>query len=55
MLSTYVMKLCNPNDFKIFKILATLTVSSAISERTFSTLEIIKTYLRNSTSKVRII
>ncbi|XP_060844276.1 52 kDa repressor of the inhibitor of the protein kinase-like [Rhopalosiphum padi] len=47
--------ICNeamyPNIFKLLKILATLPVSSAINERTFSTLKRIKTYLRNFTSE----
>lgn len=44
-----------PNAFKLFQILATLPVSSATNERTFSTLKRIKNYLRNSTSEVFII
>jgi len=51
--------ICNeamyPNIFKLLKILATLPVSSATNERTFSTLKRIKTYLRNSTSEVCLI
>ncbi|XP_025425343.1 52 kDa repressor of the inhibitor of the protein kinase-like, partial [Sipha flava] len=50
--------ICNeamyPNIFKLVKILATLTVSSATNERTFSTLKRIKSYLRNSTSEGRL-
>ncbi|XP_060848161.1 52 kDa repressor of the inhibitor of the protein kinase-like [Rhopalosiphum padi] len=50
--------ICNeamyPNIFKLLKILATLPVSSATNERTFSTLKRIKTYLRNSTSEGRL-
>lgn len=51
--------ICNeamyPNIFKLLKILATLPVSSATNERTFSSLKRIKTYLRNSTSEVCLI
>lgn len=43
-----------PNVFKLLQILATLPVSSATNERSFSSLKRIKTYLRNSTSEVYI-
>lgn len=50
------LSVCNkvmfPNVFKLLQILATLPVSSASNERSFSTLKRIKTYLRNSTSEV---
>lgn len=45
-------KIMFPNVFKLLQILATLPVSSATNERSFSTLKRIKTYLRNSTSEV---
>lgn len=47
--------ICNdlyPNIFKRLQILATLPVSTATAERSFSTLKRIKTYLRNSISEV---
>lgn len=52
------LSICNesifPNIHKLLQILATLPVSTATNERTFSTLKRIKTYLRNSTSEVLI-
>jgi len=46
------MTVCNkeiyPNVFKLLQILATLPVSTASNERSFSNLKRIKTYLRNS-------
>lgn len=50
------LSICNqdifPNMFILYKILATLPVSTASSERSFSTLKRIKTYLRNTMSEV---
>ncbi|XP_060861812.1 52 kDa repressor of the inhibitor of the protein kinase-like, partial [Metopolophium dirhodum] len=52
------LSVCNrvmfPNVFKLMQILATLPVSSASNERSFSALKRIKTYLRNSTSEGRL-
>lgn len=49
------LQLCNkdtyPNINKFLKILATLPVTTATAERSFSTLKRIKTYLRNSTGQ----
>lgn len=42
-----------PSVFALLKVLATLPVSTATSERSFSTLRRLKTYLRNSTSEDR--
>ena len=47
--------ICNdmyPNIYKLLQILATLPVSTASSERSFSSLKRIKTYLRNTMSEV---
>lgn len=50
------LKLCNsdiyPGVNKLFQILATLPISTASNERTFSSLKRIKTYLRNTISEV---
>lgn len=43
-----------PNCFKLFQILATIPVSTATVERSFSTLKRIKTYLRNTASQSRL-
>lgn len=52
------MTVCNkeiyPSVLKLFQILATLPVSTASNERTFSNLKRIKTYLRNTMTEVRI-
>ena len=52
------LNLCNkdvfPNIFKILKHCATLPTTVASSERSFSTLKRIKTYLRNSTGESRL-
>ncbi|KAL4120679.1 hypothetical protein QTP88_013327 [Uroleucon formosanum] len=49
---------CNPELFAnihfLLKVLATLTVSTATPERTFSTLKRVKTFLRNSTGQERL-
>ncbi|XP_050526839.1 52 kDa repressor of the inhibitor of the protein kinase-like [Daktulosphaira vitifoliae] len=49
--------LCNsqiyPNVFKLLQIFATLPVSTASNERSFSNLKRIKTYLRNTMSQGR--
>lgn len=51
------LRICNPeiypNIFRLLQVLATLPVTNATSERSFSTLKRIKTYLRNSMSEVR--
>jgi len=47
--------ICNdmyPNIYKLLQILTTLPVSTALSERSFSSLKRIKTYLRNTMSEV---
>nr|CAH7728490.1 unnamed protein product [Callosobruchus chinensis] len=44
-----------PNEHKLLIILATLPVSTASSERTFSTLKRLKTYLRNRTGEDRLV
>lgn len=48
--------LCNkqvyPSVFKLLQIFATLPLSTASSERSFSNLKRIKTYLRNTMSQV---
>lgn len=47
--------ICNnmyPNIYKLLQILATLPVSTTSSERSFSSLKRIKTYLRNTMSEV---
>ncbi|XP_060859153.1 52 kDa repressor of the inhibitor of the protein kinase-like [Metopolophium dirhodum] len=49
--------ICNnmyPNIYKLLQILATLPVSTASSERSFSSLKRIKTYLRNTMSEKRL-
>lgn len=43
-----------PNIFCLLKILATLPVTTATPERSFSTLKRLKTYLRNSTGETRL-
>lgn len=43
-----------PSTFKLLQILATLPVTTASSERSFSTLKRLKTYLRNSTCENRL-
>jgi hypothetical protein len=52
------LRLCHstvhPNIEKLLQILATLPVSTCTSERSFSTLRRLKTYLRNSTSETRL-
>jgi molybdopterin biosynthesis enzyme len=52
------LAVCNttlqPNIRKLLQILATLPVSTCTSERSFSTLRRMKTYLRNSTSETRL-
>lgn len=49
---------CNPelfpNIYFLLKVLATLPVSTATPERTFSTLKRVKTFLRNSTGQERL-
>ena len=47
-------KVFYPNVFRLLQLLATLPVSSASNERSFSTLKRIKTYLRNSVGEVRL-
>ncbi|CAI6343033.1 unnamed protein product [Macrosiphum euphorbiae] len=53
-----ILNNCNsdlfPNVFKLLQILVTLPVTSCEAERSFSTLKRIKTYLRNSTSELRL-
>jgi len=52
------LNICNndmyPGIFNLLQILATLPVSTASNERTFSKLKLIKTYLRNTISEVLI-
>lgn len=52
------LKKCNemifPSTFKLLQILATLPVTTANSERSFSTLKRLKTYLRNTTCENRL-
>lgn len=43
-----------PNVFRLLQLLATLPVTTATNERSFSTLKRIKTYLRNTTSEARL-
>ena len=43
-----------PNLSMLLRILATLPVSTATAERSFSTLKKIKSYIRNSTSESRL-
>jgi hypothetical protein len=43
-----------PNVSRLLQLLATLPVSTATNERSFSTLKRLKTYLRNSTSESRL-
>jgi len=43
-----------PSTFKLLQILATLPVTTACSERSFSTLKRLKTYLRNTTCENRL-
>lgn len=43
-----------PNIYRLLQILATLPVSTATSERSFSTLKRLKTYLRNTIGQVMI-
>ena len=47
-------KVIYPNVFRLLQLLATLPVSSASNERSFSTLKRIKTYLRNSVGEARL-
>ncbi|KAF0707053.1 52 kDa repressor of the inhibitor of the protein kinase-like [Aphis craccivora] len=53
-----VLLICNqdfyPNIYNLLHILAVLPVTSCESERSFSSLKRIKTYLRNSTSETRL-
>jgi len=50
------LRICNseiyPNIFRLLQVLATLPVTNATSERSFSTLKRIKSYLRNSMTEV---
>jgi hypothetical protein len=52
------IQMCNPNLFpniyKLLKILVTLPVTTCTTERSFSTLKYLKSYLRNSTSQERL-
>jgi len=52
------LSLCNrdffPNLHFLLKVLATLPVSTATAERTFSTLKRLKTFLRNATGQDRL-
>ncbi|XP_060855876.1 52 kDa repressor of the inhibitor of the protein kinase-like [Metopolophium dirhodum] len=52
------MTFCNkemyPSVFKLLQILATIPVSTASNERSFSNLKRIKTYLRNSMNEARL-
>ncbi|XP_050058717.1 52 kDa repressor of the inhibitor of the protein kinase-like [Aphis gossypii] len=43
-----------PNIWKLLQVLATIPMSTATPERTFSSLKRLKTYLRNSTSETRL-
>lgn len=43
-----------PNIYTLLQILATIPISTATPERTFSTIKRLKTYLRNSTSENRL-
>ena len=43
-----------PNIKTLLRILTTLPVSTATAERTFSSLKRIKSYVRNSTSEMRL-
>lgn len=43
-----------PNLHTLLQILATLAISTATVERSFSTLKRLKTYLRNSTGQTRL-
>ena len=43
-----------PNVFRLLQLLATHPVSSAINERSFSSLKRIETYLRNSVGEARL-
>ena len=43
-----------PTVYFLLKVLATLPVSTATAERTFSTLKRLKTYLRNATGQDRL-
>ncbi|KAL1444888.1 hypothetical protein MTO96_006838 [Rhipicephalus appendiculatus] len=56
--ATQALKQCNtnlfPNISTLFKILATLPVTAAAAERSFSTLRRLKTYLRNSSVEKRL-
>ncbi|ESN97896.1 hypothetical protein HELRODRAFT_146310, partial [Helobdella robusta] len=47
-------KILYPNIYTLLHILATLPVSTATPERTFSSLRRLKTYLRNTTSENRL-
>ncbi|KAL4090965.1 hypothetical protein QTP88_025717 [Uroleucon formosanum] len=52
------LDICNkeiyPNNFVLLKVLCTLPVPTSSNERMFSTLKIVKTYLRNTMSKNRL-
>ncbi|KAL1415503.1 hypothetical protein MTO96_029221 [Rhipicephalus appendiculatus] len=56
--ATQALKQCNtnlfPNISTLLKILATLPVTTAAAERSFSTLKRLKTYLRNSSVEERL-
>ncbi|XP_022168857.1 52 kDa repressor of the inhibitor of the protein kinase-like [Myzus persicae] len=43
-----------PNIWKLLQVLATIPMSTATPERTFSSLKRLKTYLRNSTGETRL-
>jgi len=43
-----------PNIWKLLQVLATIPMSTATPERTFSSLKRLKTYLRNSTTENRL-
>ncbi|CAF3169504.1 unnamed protein product [Rotaria sp. Silwood2] len=52
--STYAQREFYPNIYRLLTIFATLPVSIATSERSFSTLKLVKTYLRNSMADERL-
>ncbi|XP_058836416.1 uncharacterized protein LOC131693000 [Topomyia yanbarensis] len=43
-----------PTIYSLYKIMATIPVTTCTAERSFSTLKLLKTYLRNSTSEERL-
>ncbi|XP_076283965.1 52 kDa repressor of the inhibitor of the protein kinase-like [Lasioglossum baleicum] len=47
-------KMIYPNIYNLLKILATLPVTTCVSERSFSTLRILKTYLRSTMTQPRL-